>query len=83
MPLTNEGWYILNSVTPASREDFMNVLKKLRRVLVKATLTQEPTIQSTAIADVSMDTATDGFQGQPASGVEVSHLMLFRISSNI
>ncbi|KAM3968767.1 basement membrane-specific heparan sulfate proteoglycan core protein isoform 3-T3 [Aphomia sociella] len=54
--LQEDGWYVLNTVTPASRSDFMNVLKSLKRVLVKATLTGN--ILSTTIADVSMDTAT-------------------------
>ncbi|XP_052752510.1 basement membrane-specific heparan sulfate proteoglycan core protein isoform X3 [Galleria mellonella] len=69
--LQEEGWYILNTVTPASRNDFMNVLRSLRRVLVKATLT--PDILSTTIADVSMDTAsTFADRGYPAvKSVEV------------
>ncbi|XP_068617476.1 basement membrane-specific heparan sulfate proteoglycan core protein isoform X3 [Battus philenor] len=71
VPLREEGWYILNTPTPASREDFMFILQDLKRVLVKATLS--PDITSTAIADVSMDTATEIYSnGSPAArGVEV------------
>lgn len=49
----------------------MSVLKNLRRVLVRATLA--PNISSTAIADVSMDTATESSAtDEPvAKGVEV------------
>ncbi|XP_045489882.1 basement membrane-specific heparan sulfate proteoglycan core protein isoform X8 [Pieris rapae] len=57
VPLQESGWFILNTATPASRRDFMSVLKNLRRVLVRATLSDE--LLSTAIADVSMDTASE------------------------
>ncbi|CAH4038667.1 unnamed protein product [Pieris brassicae] len=57
VPLQESGWFILNTPTPASRRDFMSVLKNLRRVLVRATLSDD--VLSTAIADVSMDTASE------------------------
>ncbi|XP_050682975.1 basement membrane-specific heparan sulfate proteoglycan core protein isoform X5 [Leptidea sinapis] len=71
VPLREDDWYILNSVQPVSRSDFMRVLKKLRRVLVRATLT--PNVTSTAIADVSMDTATESYDSlmPTAKGIEV------------
>ncbi|XP_048488585.1 basement membrane-specific heparan sulfate proteoglycan core protein isoform X3 [Plutella xylostella] len=71
VPLTEDGWYIYNTATPANRNDFMNVLKNLRRVLVKATVTRSPRLQSTSIADVSMDTAFADLNGPPVKGVEV------------
>lgn len=66
-----EEWFTENTATRASRAEFMSVLKKLRRVLVRATLTKDQHLQSTSIADVSMDTATDSLGGVPARGVEV------------
>lgn len=70
VPLRETDWYVLNSASPASRSQFMQVLKNLRRVLVRATLVRN--IVSTTIADVSMDTATENFNGAPsAKGVEV------------
>ncbi|XP_049885171.1 basement membrane-specific heparan sulfate proteoglycan core protein-like isoform X3 [Pectinophora gossypiella] len=71
VPLRESGWFLLNTATPANRNDFMAVLKKLRRVLVRATLT--PNILSTAIADVSMDTAAEIYNPQSpvAKGVEI------------
>ncbi|CAK1588065.1 unnamed protein product [Parnassius mnemosyne] len=71
VPLRESGWYLLNTAVPASREDFMFVLKDLKRVLVKATLS--PNITSSAIADVSMDTATEMYDNgaQAAKGVEI------------
>ncbi|KAJ0183614.1 hypothetical protein K1T71_000037 [Dendrolimus kikuchii] len=70
VPLRESGWYVLNTASPASRSQFMQVLKNLRRVLVRATLVRN--ILSTTIADVSMDTATENFYGAPpAKGVEV------------
>lgn len=48
----------------------MSVLKNLRRVLVRATLTSTTT--STAIADVAMDTVTEMSPGfTPAKEIEV------------
>ncbi|CAG9782356.1 unnamed protein product [Diatraea saccharalis] len=55
VPLTESNWFLLNYATPASRSDFMSVLRNLRRVLVRATLVRN--IESSSIADVSMDTA--------------------------
>ncbi|XP_053624887.1 basement membrane-specific heparan sulfate proteoglycan core protein isoform X4 [Plodia interpunctella] len=71
VPLQEGEWYLLNTAVPASRNDFMNVLKSLRRVLVKATLTRN--LLSTSIADVSMDTATiiSGSEYEPVRGIEV------------
>ncbi|XP_060809746.1 basement membrane-specific heparan sulfate proteoglycan core protein isoform X4 [Amyelois transitella] len=71
VPLREGEWLLLNSATPASRNDMMNVLKSLRRVLVKATLTQD--LLSTSIADVSMDTATtiSGSEYPSVKGIEV------------
>lgn len=80
VPLQESGWFILNTATPASRENFMSVLKNLRRVLVRATLS--PDLTSTAIADVSMDSAREGYDSPAAKGVEVgdrrfTHALLF------
>ncbi|XP_038216733.1 basement membrane-specific heparan sulfate proteoglycan core protein-like isoform X4 [Zerene cesonia] len=71
VPLRETDWFILNSATPASRHDFMAVLKNLRRVLVRATLSDR--ITSTAIADVSMDTAAESYDttSPVAKGVEM------------
>ncbi|CAK1554719.1 unnamed protein product [Leptosia nina] len=71
VPLQENGWYILNSPRPASRQDFMSVLKNLQRVLVRATLVEK--ITATAIADVSMDTAAESFDSTSpvAKSVEV------------
>ncbi|RVE42173.1 hypothetical protein evm_013174 [Chilo suppressalis] len=55
VPLSESNWFLLNYATPASRSDLMSVLRDLRRVLVRATLVRN--IESTSIADVSMDTA--------------------------
>lgn len=72
VPLRENGWFVLNTASPASRSQFMQVLKNLRRVLVRATLVKN--ILSTTIADVSMDTATENFNGAPpAKGVEVCY----------
>lgn len=50
----------------------MGVLKNLRRVLVRATLTG--TTLSTAIADVAMDTATVSPGFTPAKEIEVRQI---------
>lgn len=54
----------------------MSVLKNLRRVLVRATLSEE--LLSTAIADVSMDTASEisDSTSPAAKSVEVSYFTL-------
>ncbi|XP_073959315.1 basement membrane-specific heparan sulfate proteoglycan core protein-like [Choristoneura fumiferana] len=46
----------------------MSVLKNLKRVLVRATLTRN--LLSTSIADVSMDTAGEAFGAASAKGIE-------------
>ncbi|XP_045509969.1 basement membrane-specific heparan sulfate proteoglycan core protein isoform X5 [Colias croceus] len=71
VPLRENNWFVLNSAQPASRHDFMGVLKNLRRVLVRATLSDR--ITSTAIADVSMDTAAESYDttSPVAKGVEM------------
>lgn len=70
--MRESNWHILNSPNAASRENFMSVLKNLRRILVRATLS--PNAISTAIADVSMDTAGESYNSAlpAANGVEVS-----------
>ncbi|KAL0852381.1 hypothetical protein ABMA28_000578 [Loxostege sticticalis] len=71
VPLTEQGWFLQNYATPASRANFLSVLRSLKRVLVRATLVQN--IESSSIADVSMDTATE--MNDPAfpqaTGVEI------------
>nr|XP_037874357.1 basement membrane-specific heparan sulfate proteoglycan core protein isoform X3 [Bombyx mori] len=69
--LSEDNWFLLNTATPVTRNTFMNVLKDLKRVLVRATL--DPNVLSTSIADVSMDTATIMYeQDLPvAKGVEI------------
>lgn len=74
VPLIERGWFLLNSRTPASRSDFMAVLKNLKRVLIRATLT--PNILSTSIADVSMDTAGEAFGAPSAKGIEVNFSLI-------
>ncbi|XP_050360627.1 basement membrane-specific heparan sulfate proteoglycan core protein isoform X11 [Nymphalis io] len=71
VPLRETNWYKLNSPEAASRDEFMSVLKNLRRVLVRATIAEN--ITSTAIADVSMDTAVESYDATApaAKGVEV------------
>lgn len=71
VPLREADWHKMNSPNPVTREDFMSVLKDLKRVLVRATLSDN--IQSTAIADVSMDTAVESNDptAPAAKGVEV------------
>ncbi|XP_022832802.1 basement membrane-specific heparan sulfate proteoglycan core protein-like isoform X3 [Spodoptera litura] len=71
IPLKEEGWYILNTVTPATRSNFMSVLRNLKRVLVRATVV--PIIDDTTIADVSMDTATENYDPilPAAKGIEI------------
>ncbi|CAH2103371.1 unnamed protein product [Euphydryas editha] len=71
VPLREANWYKLNSLEAATREDFMSVLKNLKRVLVRATLSDN--IVSTAISDVSMDTAVESYDptAPAAKGVEV------------
>ncbi|XP_072931305.1 basement membrane-specific heparan sulfate proteoglycan core protein [Epargyreus clarus] len=71
VPLTEHGWFIMNSGVPASRQDFMTVLRSLKRVLVRATLV--PNLTLTSIADVAMDTATEvSDPNMPvATGVEI------------
>ncbi|XP_028173989.1 basement membrane-specific heparan sulfate proteoglycan core protein isoform X3 [Ostrinia furnacalis] len=71
VPLSEKGWYLQNYGLPASRADFLSVLRNLRRVLVRATLTMN--IESSSIADVQMDTATEmNDPGFPrATGVEI------------
>ncbi|XP_045541991.1 basement membrane-specific heparan sulfate proteoglycan core protein isoform X1 [Papilio machaon] len=71
VPMQESGWYLLNTPTPASREDFMYILQDLKRVLVKATLS--PNVASSAIADVSLDTASEIYStgSRPAKGVEI------------
>ncbi|CAH0716594.1 unnamed protein product, partial [Brenthis ino] len=71
VPLREANWHILNSPNAASRENFMSVLKNLRRILVRATLS--PNAISTAIADVSMDTAGESYNSAlpAANGVEI------------
>lgn len=77
MPLKEDGWYILNTVTPATRSDFMSVLRNLKRVLVRATVA--PNVYDTSIADVSMDTATPNYDAvlPAAKGIEVKYLLNF------
>lgn len=55
-----------------SREVFMSVLKSVRRVLVRATLTPR-NLMSTSIADVSMETAvvSSDSSSRAAKGIEV------------
>uniref|UniRef100_A0A2A4JY62 Hemolin n=1 Tax=Heliothis virescens TaxID=7102 RepID=A0A2A4JY62_HELVI len=71
VPLKEEGWFILNTVNPATRSDFMSVLRNLKRVLVRATVA--PSIYDTAIADVSMDTASQNYDAvlPSAKGIEI------------
>lgn len=71
MPLKEDGWFILNTVNPATRSNFMSVLRNLKRVLVRATVV--PDIYDTTIADVSMDTATQNYDAvlPSAKGIEV------------
>nr|XP_026490200.1 basement membrane-specific heparan sulfate proteoglycan core protein isoform X1 [Vanessa tameamea] len=71
VPLRETNWYKLNSPEAASRDEFMSVLKNLKRVLVRATIAEN--ITSTAIADVSMDTAVESYDAAApaAKGVEV------------
>ncbi|KAI5637001.1 immunoglobulin domain-containing protein [Phthorimaea operculella] len=70
VPIREGSWYILNSATPATRNDIMSVLKDLKRVLVRADVA--PNLISTSIADVSMGTAIDNMDSQPqAKGIEV------------
>ncbi|KAH9644190.1 hypothetical protein HF086_008679, partial [Spodoptera exigua] len=71
IPLKEDGWYILNTVTPATRSNFMSVLRNLKRVLVRATVV--PIIDDTTIADVSMDTATENYDPilPAAKGIEI------------
>ncbi|XP_041987673.1 basement membrane-specific heparan sulfate proteoglycan core protein-like isoform X2 [Aricia agestis] len=71
VPLREDGWYILNSAERASRFDFMAVLKDIKRVLVRATLSRN--ILSTSISDVSMDTAAESYDPNlpAATGVEI------------
>lgn len=73
VPLTERGWYRVGTTTSATRSDFMRVLKSLRQVLVRATLTEN--IASTSIADVSMDIAAENPQpgAMAALGVEVKN----------
>lgn len=61
----------MNTVTPATRTNFMSVLRNLKRVLVRATVV--PIIDDTTIADVSMDTATESYDPilPTAKGIEV------------
>ncbi|XP_075991621.1 terribly reduced optic lobes isoform X3 [Anticarsia gemmatalis] len=71
VPLSETGWYLLNSNTPATHSNFMNVLKNLKRVLVRATVAQN--IYATTIADVYMESAikTSDPRQAIAKGIEV------------
>ncbi|XP_047041100.1 basement membrane-specific heparan sulfate proteoglycan core protein-like isoform X2 [Helicoverpa zea] len=71
VPLKEDGWFILNTVNPATRSNFMSVLRNLKRVLVRATVA--PSIYDTAIADVSMDTASQNYDAvlPSAKGIEI------------
>lgn len=72
VPLTEKGWKHYGDGAEVSREMFMSILKDLKRVLVRATLSNE--ITATAIADVSMDDATNRPHRPglpPADGVEI------------
>ncbi|KAJ8737311.1 hypothetical protein PYW07_000582 [Mythimna separata] len=71
VPLKEDGWYILNTVNPATRSNFMSVLRNLKRVLVRATVV--PILYDTTIADVSMDTAAPNYDAilPSAKGIEI------------
>ncbi|KAJ8737484.1 hypothetical protein PYW08_000079 [Mythimna loreyi] len=71
VPLKEDGWYILNTVNPATRSNFMSVLRNLKRVLVRATVV--PILYDTTIADVSMDTAAQNYDAilPSAKGIEI------------
>ncbi|XP_037299981.1 basement membrane-specific heparan sulfate proteoglycan core protein isoform X7 [Manduca sexta] len=71
VPLTEHEWTILGTASPVDRHTFMRVLADLRRVLVRATVNRN--ILYAAIADVSMDTATQNYDPSfpVAIGVEV------------
>lgn len=69
MPLNEKEWIDRTTGQPVTRALFMKVLATLERVMVKAT--SSGFLYSTAIADVSMDTAHKYYSGVPAHGVEV------------
>lgn len=81
--MKEEGWYILNTATPATHSNFMAVLRNLKRVLVRATVARD--IYETTIADVSMDTAAQSYDPTlpAAKGIEVRLLSFILLNFNL
>ncbi|GBP05936.1 Basement membrane-specific heparan sulfate proteoglycan core protein [Eumeta japonica] len=70
VPLREDGWRQLENGESVDRNLFMSVLADLNRILVIAPYTTN--VHSVAIADVSMDVATDKYgSGAPAKAIEL------------